>query len=88
MKNGFKPLSPLFKGMQPLVERAKELVKILKDKNYEVIEVFSKATEEILGLKKDEKANDHEYDSMLCALTGKAYLDKKYENLDGIIIPK
>lgn len=87
-KRGFTPLSPVFRGMQPLVERAKVLVKILKDKNYKVIEVFPKATEHILGLNKDEKANDHEYDSLLCALTGKAYLENKYENLDGIIIPK
>lgn len=87
-RKGFKPLSPLFPGMRPLVRRAKQLVEKLKTKNYKVIEVFPSASEKILGLTKDKDANEHKYDALLCALTGKAYLEDEYENLSGIIIPK
>jgi predicted nuclease with RNAse H fold len=87
-KRGFKPLSPMFPGMRVLVERAKMLVKILRDRGYKVVEVFPRATEEILGFKKDEKANEHEYDALLCAVAGKNYLNQNFEDLDGIIIPK
>ncbi len=92
-EHGVQPLSPLFRGMKPLVERAKILVKILRDSeggggSYEVIEVFSKASERIMGLERDKKANKDEYDAVLCALTGEKYLEGNYENLDGIIIPK
>ncbi|RLJ07257.1 MAG: hypothetical protein DRP12_02595 [Candidatus Aenigmatarchaeota archaeon] len=86
-KAGFRPLSPKFPGMQPLVRRAERLLKLLKP--YRVIEVFPRATEKILGLQKAERANQHIYDAMLCALTGKAYLEGKYRALgkQRIIIP-
>ena len=68
--------------------RAGKLVRILKDKGFRIIEVFSKASEDVLGLSKEPRKNKDEYDALLCALTAKAYLEEKYENLDGIIIPK
>ena len=55
---------------------------------YKVIEVFSRASEKILGLSKEPRKNKDEYDALLCALTAKAYLEGNYEDLDGIIIPK
>lgn len=86
-KMGFQPVSPLFPTMRILVMRASHLVKILKESGYNVIEVFSAATEKVLGLSKETKKNKDEYDALLCALTAKAYLEKRYENLDGLIIP-
>lgn len=89
LKNrGFAPLSPLFPGMKPLTRRGKMLSGILKKRGYAVIEVFSKASEKILGLDRRKAANKDEYDALVCALTGKAYLQGKYEDLDGIVIPK
>ncbi len=89
LKNrGFVPLSPLFPGMKPLTRRGKMLSEILKKRDFHVIEVFSKASEKILGLDKTRAANRDEYDALVCALTGKAFLQGKYEDLDGIVIPK
>ncbi|MCD6477912.1 MAG: DUF429 domain-containing protein [Candidatus Aenigmarchaeota archaeon] len=88
LKRGFKPLSPLFPGMKPLTRRAKMLVRILRDHGYNVIEVFANASEKIFGLNRGKAANKDEYDAMICALTGKYYLKGRYENVDGIIIPK
>lgn len=87
-RSGFKPLSPLFPGMKPLVKRAIKLVNILS-KKYRVIEVFPSATEKILELEKKKRANPHEYDALLCALTGKYYLEGKYNAIgkEKIIIP-
>ncbi|MFQ6055669.1 MAG: hypothetical protein ACE5J3_06785, partial [Methanosarcinales archaeon] len=88
-KEGFHPLSPKFPGMQPLVKRAIKIVKILREKNYKVIEVFPRASEKILGLDKEKKANKHEYDALLCALTGKHYLQGKFRSFgrEGIVVP-
>lgn len=89
LKNrGFKPLSPMFPGMKPLTRRGKMLSKILRKDDYKVIEVFSQASEKVLGLNKSKAANEDEYDALICALTGKAFLKGNYENLDGIVIPK
>jgi hypothetical protein len=88
LKRGFQPVSPAFPTMRILVLRASQLVKILKEKGYKVIEVFSNASEKVLGLSKEPRKNKDEYDALLCALTAKAYLEGKYEDLDGIIIPK
>ncbi|UCG95346.1 MAG: DUF429 domain-containing protein [archaeon] len=89
LKNrGFSPLSPIFPGMKPLTRRGKMLSGILKKRGFSVIEVFSKASEKILGLDKKKAANKDEYDALICALTGKAYLQGKYEDLDGIVIPR
>lgn len=86
-KKGFDPLSPVFRGMQPLVKRAMRLVEILRSKGYKVIEVFPEASEKILNIDKAADANEHEYDALLCALTGKAFFEKNYEDLEGVIIP-
>lgn len=88
LNRGFKPLSPMFPGMKPLTRRGKLLSNILRKEGFVVIEVFSHASEKILGLKKSKRANEDEYDALICALTGKAYLKGNYEDLDGIIIPK
>lgn len=88
LKRGFKPISPVFPTMRILAMRAGKLVRILKDRGFRTIEVFSKASEGVLGLSKEPRKNKDEYDALLCALTAKAYLEEKYEDLDGIIIPK
>ena len=88
MKRGYRPLSPMLPSMKMLTLRAMKLVKIFKEKGYNVIEVFPRATENILGLSKQPRKNQDEYDALLCALTAKSYLQGKYEDLDGIIIPK
>ncbi len=88
MERGFQPVSPLFPTMRILVIRATKLVKTLIERKYRVIEVFSKASEKILGLSKEPRKNKDEYDALLCALTAKAYLEENYEDLGGIVIPK
>jgi len=88
LRRGFQPLSPLLPTMRLLTLRASHLVKVLKERGYKVIEVFSNASEKVLGLSKEPRKNQDEYDALLCALTAKAYLEGKYEDLDGIIIPK
>lgn len=88
LRRGFQPLSPLLPTMRMLALRASHLVKVLRERGYKVIEVFSNASEKVLGLSKEPRKNKDEYDSLLCALTAKAYLEGKYEDLDGIIIPK
>ena len=88
LKRGFQPLSPLLPTMRTLTLRASHLVKVLRERGYKVIEVFSNASEKVLGLSKEPRKNKDEYDALLCALTAKAYLEGKYEDLDGIIIPK
>lgn len=88
LKRGYKPLSPILPTMRLLTLRASHLVRVLKERKYNVIEVFPRTTEIVLGLSKKPRKNEHEYDALLCALTAKAYLERKYEDLDGIIIPK
>jgi predicted nuclease with RNAse H fold len=88
LKRGFQPISPVFPTMRLLVLRASHLVKVLKERDYKVIEVFANASEKVLGLSKEPRKNKDEYDALLCALTAKAYLEGKYEDLDGIIIPR
>ena len=88
LRRGLQPLSPLLPAMRLLSIRASRLVKALREKRYNVIEVFSNASEKVLGLSKEPRKNKDEYDALLCALTAKAYLEGNYEDLDGIIIPK
>jgi uncharacterized protein len=88
MKRGLQPISTMFPTMKILVIRAISLVKILRGKGYNVIEVFSGASEVILGLSKEPRKNKDEYEALLCALTAKAYLEGKYEDIDGIILPR
>jgi predicted nuclease with RNAse H fold len=87
LRMGFQPISPVFPMMRMLAMRASKLVKVLAGK-YKVIEVFSAASEEILGLSKEPRKNKDEYEALVCALTAKAYLEGSYEDLDGIIIPR
>jgi predicted nuclease with RNAse H fold len=88
LKRGFQPLSSLLPNMRLLVLRASRLVRTLRENGYRVIEVFSGASESILGLSKEPRKNKDEYDALLCALTAKAYLEGNYEDLDGIVIPR
>ena len=88
MKRGFKPISTSLPTMGMLAFRASHLVAVLRERKYKVIEVFTQASEKILRLSKEPRKNKDEYDSLLCALTAKAYLEGKYEDLDGLIIPK
>jgi predicted nuclease with RNAse H fold len=88
LKRGFRPISPVLPTMRLLTMRAIKLVKIFRQKGFQIIEVFSSATESIMGLSKEPRKNKDEYDALLCALTAKAYLQGNYEDLDGIIIPK
>lgn len=87
---GFSPLSPNFPGMKVLVRRAKGLIGKLRelDMKFEVIEVFTAASREILGLEPAEEVNEDEFDSLICALTGRKYLNNEYKDLNGIIIPE
>ena len=88
MKKGFSPISPVLPSMKALSLRASHLVKILREKNYRIIEVFSKASEKVLGLSKEPRRNKDEYDALVCALTAKAYLEGKYQDVGGIILPR
>ncbi len=87
-QRGFKPLSPLFPYMRILVERGMKLKAEFEKSGIKVIEVYPKASESFLGLNKTEHANEHEYDALVCALTGKCFLQGNYEDLSGIIVPK
>jgi len=88
MKRGFEPLSPMLPSMKVLSLRASHLVRILRERGFNVIEVFSKASEKVLGLSKEPRRNKDEYDALLCALTAKAYLNDKYIDIGGVILPR
>jgi len=88
MRRGFQPISCMLPSMQALAMRARELVIFLRSKNLLVIEVFPKAAERALGLSKELRKNQDEYDALLCALTAKHFLDGNYEDLEGVIVPK
>ena len=88
IKRGFRPLSPALPTMQQLAERASRLVRDLRAKGYLVIETFPRAAEIILGLSKEPRKNQDEYDALLCAIVAQCYLKKQFEDLDGIVIPK
>jgi hypothetical protein len=88
MEMGFRPLSPNFPNMKPLVIRARRLLKLLG--RYKVIEVFPQASQKILGLAREKGASKDRFDALVCALTGKYYLEGKYIELgkEKIVIPK
>ncbi len=88
MQRGFRPLSLLLPSMRLLALRAKNLAHEIRKMGIEVIEVFANASEKIFGLKKEKGKSKDEYDALICALTAKAYIEGKYEDLGGIIIPK
>ena len=95
IKKGFRCLSPLFPGVKILVERARNLVRKIKEKDerIEVIEVFPRAAEKILGLEKEKRVNKDKYDALLCAITGEFYLKGNFERIGDekeglIVIPK
>lgn len=87
-EHGYKPLSPLFRGMQPLVRRAMFLVDQLRNRGFKVVETFPQAIEKILGTPMSHGANKDEYDALLCALAAKAHLEGKSFSLEGIVLPK
>lgn len=88
-KRGYKPLSPNFPGMKILVKRAKGLLAKLENLKLEIeiIEVFPQASKKILQVKPADGANEDEFDSLLCAITGRKYLEGEYEDLKGVVIP-
>ncbi len=88
IKRGFRPVSPRLPSMQMLALRAKGIVENLRKKGFRVIEVSASVTEKILQVSREPKSNEHEYEALLCALTAKFYLDKKFDDLEGIIIPR
>ena len=88
LRRAFQPLSPNLPTMRVLTMRAASLVRILLERKYKVIEVFATASERILGLSKEPRKNEDEYEALVCALTGKYYLEGKYEDVDGIILPR
>ncbi len=87
-KRGFRPLSLLLPSMRLLSLRAKGLAEKIRKMGITVIEVFATASEKILGVKKEKQKNKDEYDALICALTAKAFLEGKYEDLGGIIVPE
>ncbi len=85
---GYDVLSPNYPGMEVLVRRAKGLVNKLKNiDDFEIVEVFPRASEKNLQVKKTKNLTEDEFDALLCAITGKKYLRDEYEDLDGIIVP-
>lgn len=88
IKRGFRPVSPRLPSMQVLALRAKGIVQTLREKGFHVIEVSASATEKVLQASREPKSNEHEYEALLCALTAKFYLDRKFDDLEGIIIPR
>ena len=92
IKRGIRVLSPKLPAMRLLVRRGMRLAKIFREEGYEVIEVFPRATERILGLSKEPRTNQDKYDALLCALTGKHYLLGRFETVGDeagvIVIPR
>jgi len=89
-RKGFDALSPNFPGMKMLVKRARDLLNKVDglDLDPEIIEVFPEATEETLGLKPSEDADEDEFDALLCAITGEKYLKGECKNLYGVVVPE
>ncbi len=87
---GFRPLPLSLDSMKELYKRASYIRSLFN--NLKFIETFPRATEKILKLNfrnlKDTFKSKHIYDAWLCYLTGIYYKLNKYEDLDGIIIPK
>lgn len=95
-KMGFYTLSPRLKHMEILVLRCQKILDGLKDLKCKIIEVFPRATEKILGIDKKfvrmkfGKISKDEYDAILCAITGKLYMEGKCReigDMDKIVIP-
>ena len=90
-------------AMRELAVRGMRLRDILKNKNFEVIEVFPTATAKILGFYNKNKKemlyffsdfsisdvrNEHEVDAIIAAYTALLYHEGETKNIDGIIIPR
>jgi len=106
---GLSPLSPILPGMKVLVERVNRLLKWLKEKNIEAIEVFPAGAIRFLGFKQKPKSigerirmlreiirsidlvtkrpigriSSDEFDGIICAITGYAYVTKNYIEIKG-----
>ncbi len=86
---GYDVLSPNFPGMRVLVNRARSLVgKLSKMDGYDIIEVFSQASEDILPARRTCGMSEDEFDAFVCALTAKKYLEGEYKDMDGIVLPE
>ncbi len=86
---GYEVLSPNYPGMKVLVQRAKALIGKLKGLGeFDIIEVFPRAAEKNLPVKRTNSMTEDEYDAFLCALTGRKYMKDEYMDLDGIVIPE
>ncbi len=89
IQRGYRVLPPVFRGMRILVERAMRLKETIeKGHSIKIIETFPRAVQEIYGIEKQKGVSEHEFDAFLCALAAKAYVEGKYEDLQGIILPK
>ena len=95
-KEGYNPLSPLFRGMRPLVERAIKLSIEFRSRGFDVYETSASIIRKILVV--DDKfvreryphATKDEIDAILCALVGKLHLEKKTKvyGREKFILPK
>jgi predicted nuclease with RNAse H fold len=56
-----------------MAARAQKLVRLLRGRGYRVIEVFPRASEQILGLSKEPRKNQDEYDALIDDPTGFLY---------------
>ncbi len=97
LKNeGYEPLSPMFRGMRPLVERAIKLSIELRNHGFNVFETSSVIIRKILRV--DDKfirerypyATKDEIDAILCALVGKLHLKRKTKSYgkENLLLPK
>ncbi len=95
-KDGFNPLSPVFKGMRPLVERGIKIAIKLREHSINTFETYSKAIRKILMI--DNKfmksrypnASEDELDAILCALVGKLHMNGRTKSYgkENLILPK
>jgi hypothetical protein len=88
MERGFRPLSPRFPNVMELVRRARGFLKALPE--YKTIEVFTQASARILGMEWSRKESKDKFDALAAAITGRYFMQGKYEALgkEKIIIPK
>ncbi len=91
-------LPPLMGGMKSLTERGIRISRELRGLGFQVIEVFPRATQKILGIQGEEDLarfgisvsglTKDEFDAILAALTGILHLEGKTEIIEGeIVVP-
>lgn len=89
----FGVLSLKLPGMQVLAKRGYNLAEKTRKMDLPVIEIFTRATEKIMGLERSALSKSiHQSDAILAAITGFLYLEKKTKEVgdkDGkIVIPQ